>query len=327
MIKKDDKILSIQYLRGLAALGVVLCHYSAYLTLNPVLAAIFNFGQTGVHVFFLISGFIIVYSLTDAGYKTNKFFTFLIKRSIRIDPAYYLTVLLTILLFEYLSAVSPVKTEKFVFVPQQFLAHLSYIVPFTKYAFYMHVFWTLCIEFQFYILIGLLYFITDNWMYKNLFLVLFCLSSFFKWPNTEYVVFTYSSIFATGISLVALYQNKTWLNAITSTLFLGLVGYQFGIPIFLLLTSTSLVILFHSSFIKLLIFLGNLSYSLYLTHTLTLIVLLRVFAKLRLDLNKNPLFWLLIEVLVAIACSNVFYKLIEKPSLAYSKRLFYKRPK
>ncbi|HEY4326156.1 MAG TPA: hypothetical protein VGN20_19370 [Mucilaginibacter sp.] len=39
-----DKILSIQYLRGLAALGVVFCHFGSDIS------AVFNFGQTGVYV-------------------------------------------------------------------------------------------------------------------------------------------------------------------------------------------------------------------------------------------------------------------------------------
>src|SRR5471030_3192282 len=94
-----DKIVSIQYLRGLAALGVVFCHYGSNLS------SIFNFGQTGVFVFFLISGFIIVYSLIKSGYQPAQFFTFLLKRSIRIDPAYYITIFLTITLFYILSLI------------------------------------------------------------------------------------------------------------------------------------------------------------------------------------------------------------------------------
>ncbi len=45
VLNKADKILSIQYLRGLAALGVVFCHFG-----------LFTDGQIGVSVFFLISG-------------------------------------------------------------------------------------------------------------------------------------------------------------------------------------------------------------------------------------------------------------------------------
>jgi exopolysaccharide production protein ExoZ len=324
-IEQNNKILSIQYLRGLAALGVVLFHYSASLPIYPFLKAIFNFGQTGVHVFFLISGFIIVYSLKKEKYKINQFFTFLLKRSIRIDPSYYVTVLLAFTLFWYLSIISPVKGTKFPFIPQQFLAHLFYIIPFTSYSFYIVVFWTLCVEFQFYLLIGLFYFISNKWFYKNFFLILFCLSSFITLPHAQFLVFTYSSIFATGISLVNLYQNRSWLNAILPILFLILVGYKFGLPIFILLGATCGVILFFKPSIKPLIFLGNISYSLYLTHALISEVLLRrVEIKYQLRVSSYSLFYLLFEIFIAVIISYFFYKVIEQPSLALSKRFIYK---
>jgi peptidoglycan/LPS O-acetylase OafA/YrhL len=47
-VKTEGKILSIQYLRGLAALGVVFCHYGSSLISYPKLSSFFNFGQTGV---------------------------------------------------------------------------------------------------------------------------------------------------------------------------------------------------------------------------------------------------------------------------------------
>jgi len=154
----DKKIVSIQYLRGLAALGVVLCHYGSGLTDYPRLSSFFSFGQTGVFVFFLISGFIIVYSLNKSNYESKQFFKFLLKRSIRIDPSYFVVILLTIVLFKILAYLPSFKGERIVLIPGQLIAHIFYAVPFTKYPFYNHVFWTLSVEFQFYLLIGILYF-------------------------------------------------------------------------------------------------------------------------------------------------------------------------
>ena len=308
----------------MAALGVVLYHYSASLPVNPTLKSIFDFGQTGVHVFFLISGFIIVYSLLKEKYKLNQFFTFLIKRSVRIDPPYYVAVLLSFLLLWYLSVISPLKESRFPFIPQQFLAHLFYIVPFTKYHFYSGVFWTLCIEFQFYLLIGLLYFLSENWYYRTLLLVAFCLTSFIHFPNSQYLIFTYAPIFAAGISLVTLYLSRTWLNAILPLLLLILIGCKFGLPILILLAATSLVILFFKFPVKLFSFMGNISYSLYLIHTLIMEGLLRIEIKLHLEVGNYPFFWLLIEVLIAISIAFIFYLIVEKPAVAFSKRFQYK---
>jgi peptidoglycan/LPS O-acetylase OafA/YrhL len=159
---KTKTILGVQYLRGIAAMSVVLCHFGSGIKSYPMLAQIFNAGQNGVQVFFLISGFIIVFSMNAENYKTSQFFRFLLKRSIRIDPSYFITIILTILVFKCLSLIPSFKGQSIPFIPGQFLAHIFYMVPFTKYPFYNHVFWTLCIEFQFYLLIGVLYFLIES---------------------------------------------------------------------------------------------------------------------------------------------------------------------
>jgi len=120
MTIKERKILSIQYLRGLAALGVVFCHYGSGLASYPKLSSVFIFGKTGVDVFFLISGFIIVYSLVTHNYKSNQFFTFLLKRSIRIDPAYYVTVILVFVLWRVIYKITGFEGDRIDFIPQQF---------------------------------------------------------------------------------------------------------------------------------------------------------------------------------------------------------------
>lgn len=323
----QSRIQSVQYLRGLAALGVVLCHYGAYMQFNPVLAASFNFGQTGVHVFFLISGFIIVLSLIRENYKPSQFFKFLLKRSIRIDPPYYVTIIITILLFQYLAYISPVKND-FKIIPQQVIAHLLYIIPFTNYHFYSHIFWTLCIEFQFYLLIGIFYFLVDNKYYKICFLILFSLASLINWPtDRSYLVFTYSPIFALGISLTTAYSKLNWATIILPSLLLLLIGYEFGMGILVLLLVTCIIILFFRSDIPQLSFLGDISYSLYLTHFLVIIVVLRIFSRLRINLNQHQLFWLLLEVLAAVLFSYFFNQIIERPAQFFSKKLAYKKVK
>jgi len=308
-------------------LGVVFCHFGSNLISYPRLSLFFNFGQTGVFVFFLISGFIIVYSLIQSNYKSSQFFTFLLKRSIRIDPAYYIAILLTIALFKILSYIPSFNGSAIAFVPGQFIAHILYVIPFTKYPFYMHVFWTLCVEFQFYLLIGVIYFLSDSPLYKFIFLVLFSLSSLIPFSNSYYLVLNYAAIFALGISLVTLYKNRNWQNIMLPVFFLILIAFKFGIPIFILLLLCSIAVFYFTLIIKPLAFLGDISYSLYLTHTLTLIVFSGISKRLHIDLSHYKLFWLIIEVLVAALFAYIFYLLIEKPSLRLSKHIFYKKTK
>ncbi|MDB4926769.1 acyltransferase [Mucilaginibacter sp.] len=307
---KDNKIVSIQYLRGLAALGVVFCHYG-----------LFNAGQLGVFVFFFISGFIIVYSLAKSDYKPRQFLKFLLKRSIRIDPAYFGAILLTCLFFITLSYIPSFRGKPFVFIPNQLIAHVFYIVPFTKYQFYNSVFWTLCVEFQFYLIIGILYFISNSPLYKIIFLLAFSSTCFIPFSNSYFLVFTYAPIFALGISLIDFYQVRRPVYIVLPILLIGLVLYKFGLTISILLVISSLIVLYFKLVIKQLSFLGDISYSLYLIHPLVLFTILGILKKLHINITTNRYLWVFCEIVIAICVAYLFYILIEKPSQKLSKRI------
>jgi exopolysaccharide production protein ExoZ len=320
---KENKILSIQYLRGLAALGVVLCHYGSSLPQYPGLSRIFNFGQEGVHVFFLISGFIIVYSLDKAGYKPKQFFTFLLKRSIRIDPAYFVVILLTLALFKILSFVPDFRGQRNPFIPGQFIAHIFYFIPFTKYPFYNHVFWTLSVEFQFYLLIGIFYFLSESHLYKLIFLIIFSLTCLIHFGNGGYLVLTYAPIFALGISLFNFYKEGKWTNLILPLILLGLIEYKFGLDVVMLLTLTGFVIFTLKITLRLLEILGDISYSLYLIHPIALIVFLAILKWLHINNAQNQLLCFFAEVFIAVIFACLIFYLIEKPFSNLSKRISY----
>ncbi len=89
MIK--GKLNSIQYLRGLAALTVVVAHsWDHPLAQTPALAG--ALGELGVVLFFVISGFIMVAITGEGRFAWGDF---LKRRAIRIVPLYWLATLLT----------------------------------------------------------------------------------------------------------------------------------------------------------------------------------------------------------------------------------------
>ncbi|GIZ17376.1 acyltransferase family protein [Citrobacter europaeus] len=99
----NKRIESLQALRGLAAILVMLFHYRFYLRSQvengtTIWDALFGWGIIGVDIFFIISGFIMVY--TTQNYSQSLFSTkrFLINRAIRIFPMYYVGLLITFLL-------------------------------------------------------------------------------------------------------------------------------------------------------------------------------------------------------------------------------------
>ena len=78
------KILSVQYLRGLAALLVVVAHNA--LLLPDGMAAHIP-GALGVDIFFIISGFIMTFI---TAHSAERPLPFLIKRFFRIWPVFFL---------------------------------------------------------------------------------------------------------------------------------------------------------------------------------------------------------------------------------------------
>ena len=87
-------ILSLQYLRGIAALLVVLYHYRG--ELNSIYAQkglgdlLFSNGYIGVDLFFMVSGFVIMLSTE----KDKSSLSFAIKRIFRIYPVYIVCLIL-----------------------------------------------------------------------------------------------------------------------------------------------------------------------------------------------------------------------------------------
>ncbi|WP_165459004.1 acyltransferase family protein [Raoultella ornithinolytica] len=88
-------MVSIQQLRGIAVLLVVLFHMTTKLRDNGFWDYSFSIGMSGVDIFFTISGFIMM--LISNREKT--FTTFIVKRIIRIYPVYFIVAAVFIIMF------------------------------------------------------------------------------------------------------------------------------------------------------------------------------------------------------------------------------------
>ncbi|MBW6524005.1 acyltransferase [Sphingomonas sp. RHCKR47] len=96
-----DQIVPLQFLRGIAASGVVVQHLlERYARRGALPGAIpdftTRFGQVGVATFFAISGFIMVYIALRDSQRVPTGRAFLRHRFLRVAPLYYLTTLLII---------------------------------------------------------------------------------------------------------------------------------------------------------------------------------------------------------------------------------------
>src|SRR5919205_2516220 len=96
--REQSRIEVLDFLRGVASLAVAVLHLTNVLRADGLVRAVTSYGWLGVEVFFVISGFIIPYSLYKGGYDLRRFPVFVLKRVARLDPPYIATIVLILLL-------------------------------------------------------------------------------------------------------------------------------------------------------------------------------------------------------------------------------------
>jgi peptidoglycan/LPS O-acetylase OafA/YrhL len=85
-------------LRGLAVAFVVVFHYFAEFVSQPTLSAFIQNGQSGVDLFFVLSGFLVGGILLNQRQSKNYFKTFYTRRTFRILPLYFLLLVASLLI-------------------------------------------------------------------------------------------------------------------------------------------------------------------------------------------------------------------------------------
>ena len=80
------RIKQVDILRGIAALSVTFFHLTGSSGLSEKIAECGSNGWIGVQIFFVISGFVLPFSINKVGYKITDIWIFLLKRIIRIYP-------------------------------------------------------------------------------------------------------------------------------------------------------------------------------------------------------------------------------------------------
>ena len=156
------RLESVHALRGLAALSVALYHFGSG---NPsfyvpkVLKTITSYGWLGIEVFFVISGFILPYSLWKAGYTLSlqNVKRFVWKRVARLDPPYLVTIAIVLTLAFSSPLVPGFRGEPFHFSLKQLALHVGYLNGIAGVPWLNPAFWTLAVEFQFYLLLAFVY--------------------------------------------------------------------------------------------------------------------------------------------------------------------------
>lgn len=328
---------SVHLLRGIAALLVVIHHSIGWYPL-PLLGSAMvlldahgELGQLGVAVFFVISGFVLPLSL-DGDYTARCFPKFLAKRIIRIEPTYVASVVFAAGILFAKTRLAP-HGEPWIPDLGQMAAHLLYVIPLTHYQWVNDVYWTLAIEFQYYILIGLLFPVFRWASSRSQFLMGGCVVAFASLvlladSAPQIGLLRQAPYFAMGLLAFDVFRNPQRFR-LALPLSIGLVGLGCWQELKLLHMLVALVsgtlILYWRPMLYSWRWLGTISYSLYVIHyPLTTVInqsAVRVFS--------GPADWVLyfvpfIGIAFSLAVAWLLYHYVESPTQRLSKVIQYR---
>lgn len=334
-------VYSIQILRGIAALLVV-CHHTALQLSFRAGNNTFEFGAIGVDIFFAISGFVIY--LTGRKLSWSGFFA---RRIVRVVPLYWFFLLLKIA-FVSIGGASAVRgigslgyiLQSFFFIPA--FRNASSLDPLPL----ITAGWTLNFEMYFYVIFTLGLAIVGGkrvalWA-SGAVVVLIVAAQLLgvfplagRWPGPFLWFHPIALEFVAGIFLAYLWTIRfavpIWVSAVLAVIavsvaiVLPLPGtfalirpLVWGVPAVLCLFA--LVNVERQTGFKgwpPLLFLGDASYAIYLTHTAALPILDKAIARINLPLVASGA--LLVVSSAAVGC--VAHLVIEKPLTRFVSRL------
>ncbi|MCM7067929.1 acyltransferase family protein [Enterobacter hormaechei] len=346
-------IFGLQYLRGLAALLVVLLH--AKVAVNHFVPSsklllpdqgFIEFGKFGVDIFFVISGMVMYMTIGKSLGSDRGIGNFIIKRLIRVVPAFWMALALygTAMLF-----VGKMPDDAF----RKYLTSALFMFypnaegkPETVYG----ISWTLNFEVYFYMSLALMCCIFGRYgrIATGLLFTVYAYT-FYNWGSLNFLqrsVFSPIYLeFILGMLCGYAHQNSIFKNSLISLgMFLsgavlisatniwgvgdggiGRVIYA-GIPSMLcVLGMTNLSLPNEKLIHKVLMSFGDASYSVYLIHSIAFVMLsvsLKNIGYQMTDYNDTIILYA-VMVIFSVVCSILFHKTLERPVINFINSIWY----
>ena len=309
------RLQTLDLLRGIAALMVCWSHFSP--TLPTVIAGhVAHIGTAGVPIFFVVSGFIIPWGLLKANYDVASYPRFITKRMFRLHPPYLVSLIFTLALS--LLAAAWLKKPINISIGDLLLESI-----YLKFPPENPVYWTLAIELQYYITIGLMFSLVFHraaWVRHFAFIGMITVGYFIKevWPFASYLPF-----FAFGF-LVVWHMKRLSSTVVVVAYILpvaALAAIDHGMTWLIagLLAASLIAIIPDLKASRPFLFLGMISYSLYLIHFPLGIKAMNVLMPRVPELLHGGIF-VFLTVLV-IGAGWIFYRLVELPAIGWSSKV------
>jgi peptidoglycan/LPS O-acetylase OafA/YrhL len=370
---KKERVEILDSFRFIAILAVMLMHYTFRWTppayprnLYPYgnfFGTTFYYGYLGVEFFFIISGFVISYTLEN----TMGISAFLKNRFIRLFPPMLLCSLIT-----YFICIAMDKTGAFpnAHSVYNFLPSLTFVQP-GLWSLVLHrplsyislSYWTLWVEVQFYVIAAMLFYTNKRMFLRNLVLLTIVLNIFnyipdrFIDPETyhhlpgwlnmiltrwfynrlHFDIKLYISWFSIGVVFHRMYKEKKFpLRSLTGVgvliIFfnqLYLCGnFQIGI-IYLIMIGLFFCMVYHRNILFFLdqpVFrrIGVISYTVYLIHEIIGVLIINKYGGY---LGKASFLSPFIAIVLIIVFAELSYRFYEKKASFLLKKLLFKAKK
>jgi peptidoglycan/LPS O-acetylase OafA/YrhL len=331
-------LYSMELLRGLSALAVLILHYQHFYYLTPFskasdldrvgqpfwnsLKIVYLHGALGVQIFWVVSGVVlsVVYLKPGASQNRHGFF---INRFARIYPLHFLTLIFVFLLQQVSSAITGSPQIYSNNSIQNFFLHLFLLVGFradTEYGF-NGVIWSVSVEIALYVIFFLFLRLKKFRFLASIFMISFfaLLDRVFPW----FQVLECGKYFFMGVLIFLIYDNRKVMLYFIVTASLPLTFIVPNQRTFLLVLFTVSTVLvtepflrampkFVTSFIR---NLGGISYSMYLLHIPIQIGILVIIQSANIDqklIANDPKFFLS-YILIIVFLSTFVHRLFEVP--------------
>lgn len=346
--QSNEKIYNIQALRGVAAIAVLLAHLGGaerdYGNPIRIIPGWFEIGVSGVDLFFLISGFVMIHVAGNNSKPAQKPSHFLFNRAARIYPLYWVMTLAILVLYAgkafFFAEATPLNNiiASFLLLPSNHLPILN-------------VGWTLVYEMYFYLIFAGFIWVSV----KHLPIMLSVWSALLLVANigglvdlnaVTAVVFSPLTFEFIAGCLIAMLLQRHFTEHAWKALFTGIAIFAllatglitplnealyanfdrrilfFGPPFALILYgAVAMEMRSQRKAPAWLIKAGDISYALYLVHIPVFLVVGKTLSLIQIGGALHNLLIITISPIVAISVAVIAHKWIEKPALRYTKKL------
>jgi len=314
-------------LRGTAALWVGLYHFTRNGEWNSGFPAdmplkwLGTYGYLGVYTFFVISGFILPWTMDRGGYQWRDFGRFLWKRVLRLHPLYLVSagIMVIPVLAGHPGTIAALSWR-------DWWPHFFYLNGLLNRPWLMQIYWTLALEAQYYLAIGLLFPLLAHRRREVRLTALLAVILAPLLSQDGRTVLPYAALFGMGLLIFQFLTGRTNRTVCLMGLLAcaGVTWKALGWPHALTALISAGIILGLPLHHRILTWLGEVSYPFYLFHIVVSGLLMPGLLLLPRTSWGDALAVMVLFAL-SLAAAGGLHRLVEVPAQRWSSAIRYSR--